>query len=132
MQKWYIYYLNNSRPARVSGVGNFESVVGHVKRLHNVSDAGIFGGYPESIVEDFDCPIAETPRELFDLLTKSKLRWNDPDPIPGNDYVITNLHLFEDGETALIQYNGDVSEAEIFLWELALVSNPTKLKSKLN
>ena len=55
-----------------------------------------------------------------------KLKWNDPDPIEGNDYTITyieDLSEFTDEDMddcpVLIQYGGG-SEAEVYLTEISL------------
>ena len=55
-----------------------------------------------------------------------KLKWNDPDPIEGNDYTITyieDLSDFTDEDMddcpVLIQYGGG-SEAEVYLTEISL------------
>ncbi len=55
-----------------------------------------------------------------------KLKWNDPDPIEGNDYTITyieDLSGLTDEEMedcpVLIQYGGG-SEAEVYLSEISL------------
>jgi len=46
------------------------------------------------------------------------LLWNDPDPIPGNDYTITKIwDIFKD--TSMIEY-GDSSEAEVFNTEIII------------
>lgn len=46
------------------------------------------------------------------------LIWNDPDPIEGNDYTITNIsEIWKDG--ALIEY-GKSSEAEVYLHEISI------------
>jgi hypothetical protein len=50
----------------------------------------------------------------------NKLYWNDPDPIEGNDYLITERIQYED-ETSLIIYGGG-SEAEVF--DSEIVSKP--------
>lgn len=52
------------------------------------------------------------------------LVWNDPDPIPDNDYTITwvediNEEDYEDDYPILIQY-GDGSEAQVYLHEIIL------------
>ena len=49
------------------------------------------------------------------------LKWNDPDPIEGNDYTITKVHEIWD-DSALIHY-GSCSEAEVFLSEISIVTN---------
>ena len=47
------------------------------------------------------------------------LKWNDPDPIEGNDYTITNvLQVNKEAGTATIEYNGGSSEAEVYLSEI--------------
>lgn len=53
---------------------------------------------------------------LIAIKEGKKLKWNDPDPIEGNDYTINNVHKIND-ETALIHYGGG-SEAEVFLNEI--------------
>ena len=54
---------------------------------------------------------------------KASLIWNDPDPIPGNDYTITYVEpLTEDideDSPILIQY-GNGSEAEVYLHEILI------------
>ena len=56
-----------------------------------------------------------------------KLLWNDPDPIKGNDYVVSFLEEIPDDEEIdrttpiLIQYNNGDSEAQVFLHELIIV-----------
>lgn len=60
-----------------------------------------------------------TKKEILKALKEGKvLVWNDPDPIEGNDYVITNVHEIDD-ETALIHYGGG-SEAEVYLSEISI------------
>lgn len=49
------------------------------------------------------------------LMADYKSVWNDPDPIPGNDYTITYRENY--GETSLIHYDGG-SEAEVFNHEI--------------
>ena len=61
------------------------------------------------------------------VMDKQILMWNDPDPIKGNDYIITNIEdlnkkCFDDGEfdehtSILIRYGGG-SEAEVYLHEI--------------
>lgn len=56
------------------------------------------------------------------IKNKTPLVWNDPDPIPGNDYTITFIEEIdeEDFDTdmpILIQYGGG-SEAQVFLHEI--------------
>lgn len=51
------------------------------------------------------------------------LIWNDPDPIPGNDYSISyieniNIEDFDNHTPILIQYNEGNSEAQVFLHEI--------------
>ena len=47
------------------------------------------------------------------------LWWNDPDPIPGNDYRVFHIsNIDEEAGTCLIQY-GEGSEAQIFINELS-------------
>ena len=56
-----------------------------------------------------------------------KMTWNDPDPIPDNDYTV--FKVFDlDEETALIHYGGVevdngmmYSEAEVYLTELSVI-----------
>ena len=43
--------------------------------------------------------------------------WNDPDPIPGNDYEVIDFTVYANG-TVVIKYNGGDSEAEVPLDEL--------------
>jgi hypothetical protein len=49
------------------------------------------------------------------LMTDYKSTWNDPDPIPQNDYTITYRENY--GYTSLIHYGGG-SEAEVFNHEI--------------
>jgi len=61
--------------------------------------------------------------------SKTPMKWNDPDPIKGNDYTITHiedltkLKDFSEDELddcpILIQYGGG-SEAEVYLSEIVL------------
>jgi hypothetical protein len=53
------------------------------------------------------------------LFADYKQTWNDPDPIPDNDYTITWRENYTD-ETTLIHY-GKGSEAEVFEYE---INNP--------
>ena len=60
------------------------------------------------------------------LLEGKQLKWNDPQPIKGNDYTITyieDLTAMEEEDAhdypILIQY-GEGSEAEVFLNEIVL------------
>lgn len=54
---------------------------------------------------------------------KTSLIWNDPDPIPGNDYTITYIEpLIEDIDEyspISIQY-GNGSEAQVYLHEILI------------
>ena len=60
------------------------------------------------------------------IANKIPLVWDDPDPIPGNDYAITYIEDLESIEELdrytpiLIQYNGGGSEAQVFLHEILL------------
>jgi len=56
--------------------------------------------------------------EAIDDKTKT-LVWNDPDPIEGNDYTISNIIKINE-EMATIHYN-DYSEAEVPLWEIEII-----------
>jgi hypothetical protein len=51
------------------------------------------------------------------------LKWNDPDPIDGNDYSIIYIEPitddFDEDTPILIQYGGG-SEAEVFLHEIVM------------
>lgn len=55
-----------------------------------------------------------------------ELLWNDPDPIPGNDYTISYIEdLIDDIDEyspILIQYNQGGSEAQVYLHEILLKS----------
>ena len=59
------------------------------------------------------------------IAEKKPLKWNDPDPIKGNDYTITYVEPLEDFDDdeidipILIQYGGG-SEAEVFVSEILL------------
>ena len=59
-------------------------------------------------------------------LSNKTLIWNDPDPIEGNDYVISFMdELVEEAENdelmpILIQYNNGQSEAQVFLHEILI------------
>lgn len=59
------------------------------------------------------------------IANKIPLVWNDPDPIPGNDYTITYIEDLESIEELdrytpiLIQY-GQGSEAQVYLHEILL------------
>lgn len=46
------------------------------------------------------------------------LYWHDPDPIEGNDYMITSLRPIGE-EIAYITYNKGLSKAEVYLSELS-------------
>ena len=55
-----------------------------------------------------------------------KLMWNDPQPIPGNNYQVSSLEDIPDEEVdnytpILIQYNNGRSEAQVFLHELMII-----------
>ena len=56
-----------------------------------------------------------------------KLIWNDPDPIPNNNYQVSFLEDIPDEEEVdsytpiLIQYNNGGSEAQVFLHELIII-----------
>lgn len=60
---------------------------------------------------------------------KLPLIWNDPDPIPGNDYTITYIEPLvddiDDYSPILIQY-GDGSEAEVYLHEILVKTQKEK------
>ena len=58
-----------------------------------------------------------------------ELYWSNPDPIPGNDYRITEITIL-DKHTALIEYGGG-SEAEVFLEEIMILP-PLEKKEKRN
>jgi hypothetical protein len=72
----------------------------------------------------------KTFKELTEAwLSKKTLVWNDPDPIEGNDYTITFMdEMIEKADDLendelmpiLIQYNGGMSEAEVFLHEILI------------
>jgi hypothetical protein len=56
------------------------------------------------------------------IANKTPLVWNDPDPIPGNDYAITFIEEIDEEEfdrytPILIQYGGG-SEAQVYLSEI--------------
>jgi hypothetical protein len=76
--------------------------------------ASLLTGVPVEKFEDQEFKKQEMP-ECW-----NKLYWNDPDPIEGNDYLITQRIQYEDG-TSLIIY-GDGSEAEVF--DSEIVSKP--------
>jgi hypothetical protein len=70
----------------------------------------------------------KTLKELKDAINNNvTMVWNDPDPIPGNDYTITfieDLSQIIDDEyyrnfPILIQY-GEGSEAQVFLNEILI------------
>lgn len=62
--------------------------------------------------------------QLLDCIDNNiPLIWNDPDPIPGNDYTISyiediNIEDFDKHTAILIEYNKGNSEAEVFLHEI--------------
>jgi hypothetical protein len=76
--------------------------------------ASLLTGIPVEKFEDQEFKKQEMP-ECW-----NKLYWNDPDPIEGNDYLITQRIQYED-DTSLIIY-GDGSEAEVF--DNEIVSKP--------
>lgn len=55
---------------------------------------------------------------------KKILIWNDPDPIKGNDYIISFIEKIDenfDRHTPIfIQYNNGLSEAQVFLHEILI------------
>ena len=57
------------------------------------------------------------------IKNKIQLVWNDPDPIPGNDYTITYIEPLvediDDYSPILIQY-GKGSEAQVYLHEILI------------
>jgi hypothetical protein len=57
------------------------------------------------------------------VINQQKMVWNDPEPIEDNDYTVQKIWNINE-ETAMIQYGEDnskyLSEAEVYLWELAL------------
>ncbi len=57
------------------------------------------------------------------IASNKKMVWNDPEPIEGNDYVISFVEPldedFDEDTPILIQY-GEGSEAEVFLHEISL------------
>jgi hypothetical protein len=70
----------------------------------------------------------KTLKELKDTINNNvTMVWNDPDPIPGNDYTITYIenldHIDNEedmrGYPILIQY-GEGSEAQVFLHEILI------------
>jgi hypothetical protein len=57
------------------------------------------------------------------LLSNKVLIWNDPDPIEGNDYIISFIEDLEDldeDSPIFIQYNQGGSEAQVFLHEIII------------
>ena len=52
------------------------------------------------------------------------LIWNDPDPIKGNDYIISFIEEINEDidryDPILIQYNKGLSEAQVFLHEILI------------
>jgi hypothetical protein len=57
------------------------------------------------------------------LSLKIPLVWNDPNPVPGNDYTITWVEdttqfIEEDTEMPILIYYGNGSEAQVFLHEI--------------
>lgn len=62
------------------------------------------------------------------------LVWNDPDPIPGNDYRITEIESiitddFDEDYPINIRYAGGHSEAEVYLHEISATSNHSNKQS---
>jgi hypothetical protein len=61
---------------------------------------------------------------------KVPLVWNDPDPIPGNDYNICYIEELTDDidndSPILIQYNDGVSEAQVYLHEILVKTKSEK------
>ena len=66
------------------------------------------------------------------IKNKSPLIWNDPDPIEGNDYSITDIFDVpspfecddEDGEDyILLIHYGECSEAEVYPSEISILKN---------
>jgi hypothetical protein len=56
------------------------------------------------------------------LKAGKKVVWNDPDPIEGNDYVVTETHRYPGEEnTCTVNYNGGLGEAEVFICELEII-----------
>lgn len=61
-----------------------------------------------------------TLQEIKKALKEGKqMVWDDPDPIKGNDYTITDIYNLNNDEVCLIYYGGG-SEAEVFLSEISL------------
>jgi hypothetical protein len=83
--------------------------------------ASLLTGIPIEMFEDQEFKKQEMP-ECW-----NKLYWNDPDPIEGNDYLITERIQYED-ETSLIIYGGG-SEAEVF--DSEIVSKPMTYRELL-
>lgn len=54
--------------------------------------------------------------------SKVVLVWNDPNPIPGNDYTISYIEELtgdiDEHSPILIQYNNGGSEAQVYLHEI--------------
>lgn len=57
------------------------------------------------------------------IKNNTPLVWNDPEPIPGNDYTITAIHTELDEiyvDTPILITYGAGSEAEVFLSEISV------------
>lgn len=62
-----------------------------------------------------------TPQEILSAFNSGdKLKWNDPEPIEGNDYTISDI-IWMNEEMAMIHYNEGLSEAEVFTDEIELI-----------
>jgi hypothetical protein len=116
----YLCYTNNNRMSYESfclledkwyNSDNWEikKFAGKLKQI-----ASMLTGVPVEMFENQEFKKQEMP-ECW-----NKLYWNDPDPIEGNDYLITERIQYED-ETSLIIYGGG-SEAEVF--DSEIVSKP--------
>lgn len=61
---------------------------------------------------------------------KVPLVWNDPDPIPGNNYTISYIEELTDDidnySPILIQYNDAGSEAQVYLHEILVKTKTEK------
>lgn len=86
--------------------------------------------YLPKVMEFFDSilhPYCFNPEEDHNLLEILKIEtcdpiciglfWSDPEIITGNDYQITDIKIYQESQTALIQYGGG-SEAEVPLSEI--------------
>lgn len=120
MNKWICYFRKNGTVEKsIVEECNYPEVESALIQEMDINVKDILGAYPEGIDEYFSCHVASSPEDLFGLIKAGKLKWFDPDPIPGNDYRVNFLVIDDSGDTGIIKYNHHQSIADLFLSELS-------------